>query len=58
MLPPMLGTVLIGRDEATDEDYAELEEPAERLLLTAVGESLGVVAGGRNTTKRRLVIGR
>ncbi|HRP27457.1 MAG TPA: recombinase family protein [Burkholderiaceae bacterium] len=58
ILAAMLGTVLIGRDEATGDDYAELEEPAERLLLTAVGESLGVVAGGRNTTKRRLVIGR
>lgn len=54
ILAAMLGTVTIGRDSETGRDYADLEEPAQRLLLAAVGESLGVVAGGRNTARRRL----
>lgn len=58
ILAAMLGTVVIGRDAATGEDYADLEEPAERLLLAAVGESLGMVAGARNSSRRRIVIGR
>lgn len=58
VLAAMLGPVVIGRDPATGEDYAEIEEPAERLLLAAVGESLGVVAGACNRSRRRIVIGR
>ena len=41
----MIGTVMIGRDPETGDNFADLEEPAERLLLAAVGESLGMVAG-------------
>ena len=47
LLAEMLGTVTIGRDAETGENYADLEEPAERLLFAAVGESLGMVAGAR-----------
>lgn len=36
------------------ETFAEFEEPAERLLLAAVGESLNVVAGARSCNKRRV----
>lgn len=57
LLAEMLGTVTIGRDAETGENYADLEEPAERLLFAAVGESLGMVAGARNASRRRLVIG-
>lgn len=45
ILADMLGQVTIGRDLETGETFAELEEPAERLLVAAVGESLGLVAG-------------
>ena len=43
ILADMLGTVTIGREGG--ETFAELDEPAERLLIAAVGESLGLVAG-------------
>jgi hypothetical protein len=45
ILADMLGQVTIGRDLETGETFAELEEPAERLLVAAVGESLRLVAG-------------
>jgi DNA invertase Pin-like site-specific DNA recombinase len=54
ILADMIGTVVIGRDQATGEPYADLEEPAERLMLSAVGESLGVVAGARFRPTRRI----
>jgi DNA invertase Pin-like site-specific DNA recombinase len=34
--------------------YAELQEPADRLLVAAGGRSLGMVAGARNSSRRRL----
>lgn len=43
ILADLLGTVTIGRDEAGA--YADLEEPAARLLLAAGGASPGMVAG-------------
>lgn len=43
LLADMLGPVLIGRDADTGETWAEIEKPAERLLL--LGGSLKVVAG-------------
>lgn len=57
VLAAMLGPVTIGRDPATGENFAELEEPAERLLMAAAGGSLGMVAGGRNLSRRRVVLG-
>ena len=45
ILTDMLGQVKIGRDLETGETFAELEDPAERLLVAAVGESLRLVAG-------------
>jgi hypothetical protein len=45
ILAEVLGEVTVGRDRETGEVFADLEEPAERLLITAVGESLGLVAG-------------
>ncbi|WP_235581158.1 MULTISPECIES: recombinase family protein [unclassified Rhizobacter] len=45
ILTDMLGQVTIGRDLETGETFAELEDPAERLLVAAVGESLRLVAG-------------
>lgn len=57
ILGAMLGTVVIGRDAETGENYADLEEPAERLLLAAVGESLEVVAGACNPNQRRIILG-
>ena len=44
ILADMLGPVTIGRGE-DGEVFAELEEPAERLLAAVAGESLGLVAG-------------
>ena len=44
LLADMLGPVTLVRDRATGENFAELDEPAERLLNAAVGESLKVVA--------------
>ncbi|MBX3605325.1 MAG: recombinase family protein [Piscinibacter sp.] len=44
VLADLLGPVRLVRDSATGESFAELEEPADRLLLAAVGESLEVVA--------------
>ncbi|MBV8603601.1 MAG: recombinase zinc beta ribbon domain-containing protein [Pelomonas sp.] len=43
LLADMLGPVLIGRDAETGETWAEIEKPAERLLL--LSGSLEVVAG-------------
>jgi hypothetical protein len=48
----MLGSVVIGWDEERGAIYAEMEEPAERLLLQALGGSLGMVAGARNSSRR------
>ncbi len=45
ILADMLGPVVVGRDPETGETYAEMEKPAERLLVAAVGGSLGLVAG-------------
>jgi hypothetical protein len=53
ILADMLGPVTLVR-EAPGEDYAELEEPAERLLMAAGGESLGMVARARNRSQRRI----
>jgi site-specific DNA recombinase len=44
ILAEMLGPVTLLRDQETGENFAELDEPAERLLVQAVGESLKVVA--------------
>jgi hypothetical protein len=47
LLADVFGPMVLGRD--TDgSTYVEFEEPAERLLLAAVGESTGLVAGARN----------
>jgi site-specific DNA recombinase len=54
ILADLLGTVTVGRDAATGEAWADLEEPAERLLLAAAGVLPGVVAGARNTSRRRI----
>lgn len=43
LLADIMGSVTIGRDEAGT--YAEMEKPADRLLLQAMGGSLGLVAG-------------
>jgi site-specific DNA recombinase len=56
ILAELLGRVTVGRDQASGEDFAELEEPAERLMLSAVGESLGMVAGACNPTRRRIAL--
>ena len=56
ILTDMLGQVKIGRDLETGETFAELEDPAERLLVAAVGESLRLVAGARTRSRRRIVI--
>lgn len=53
ILADLLGPVTLVR-EGPGEDYAELEEPADRLLMAAGGESLGVVARARNLFRRRL----
>ncbi len=45
ILADLLGPVTIGRDAETGETYAEIEEPAERLLLATVNGSMGLVAG-------------
>lgn len=44
ILANMLGPVTIGRGE-DGEVFAEIDEPAERLLVAVAGESLGMVAG-------------
>jgi site-specific DNA recombinase len=54
ILADMLGAVIVGRDQATGENYADLEDPAERLLLQAVGESRILVAGACNRGWRRV----
>ena len=46
ILADMIGLVTVGRDETSGEVYVEIEEPAERLLIAAVGgSSLILVAG-------------
>lgn len=47
ILADMLGPVTLIRDLESGENYAELEEPAERLLLATVSESLGIGCEGR-----------
>jgi len=47
ILGDMLGPVDIGRDPQTGELYAEMEEPAARLLFTANEPVPGRVAGAR-----------
>lgn len=65
LLADLLGPVMIGRDAATGDVYADLEEPAERLLVQAVGAPLGMVAGARFSPgsnlrghRRRLILRR
>lgn len=58
LLADILGPVTIGTDAATGDVYADLDEPAERLLVQAVGAPLGVVAGARNTSRRRVILPR
>lgn len=57
ILADMLGPVTLLRDRETGESFAELDEPAERLLSAAVGESLKVVARARNGHRRRIPLG-
>ncbi len=47
ILADLLGPITIGRD-GEGELYAELEEPAERLLIATARESLMLVAGARS----------
>ena len=54
LLAEVLGPVTLTRDE--DGRWAEMEEPAERLLV-AGSAPLEVVAGARNVNRRRLRIG-
>lgn len=54
VLAELIGPVRLVRDPGTGESFAELGEPADRLLLAAVGESLEVVARGRNSFQKRL----
>lgn len=56
LLAELIGPVVIGRDEASGEVYADLEEPAERLLIAAAGVLPGVVAGACNSSRRRIVL--
>lgn len=56
LLAELIGPVVIGTDETSGEVYAELEEPAERLLIAAAGVLPGVVAGARNPSRRRLAL--
>ena len=44
ILADMLGPVTLVRNFETGENFAEFEEPAERLLMATAGESLGLVA--------------
>lgn len=54
ILAEVLGTVKVGRDEQ-GRSYADMNEPAERLVLSAAGgSSLQVVAGACNLLERRL----
>lgn len=53
LLAEMLGPVTIGRDP-DGSSWAEMEKPAERLLVAAVGGSLEVVAGARNFYRIRI----
>lgn len=55
LLAELIGPVTIAREG--DAVYAEMEAPAERLLVAASGQApMGVVAGACNTTRRRLRI--
>lgn len=53
LLSQLIGPVVVGHDEAGA--WAEMEKPAERLLLQAAGGgSLEVVAGARSSYRRRI----
>lgn len=53
LLVEMLGPVVLGWDAAEGRAYAEMNEPAERLLLQALGgSSLKMVAGACNAPQR------
>lgn len=52
ILADIVGPVTIVHEGAAV--FAELEEPAARLLVAAGGSSLGAVAGARNFSRRRL----
>lgn len=54
ILAELLGPVRLVREESTGEDFAELQEPVERLLLAGVGESLNLVARARKQVWRRI----
>jgi hypothetical protein len=54
ILADIVGPVTIVHEGAAV--YAELEEPAERLLVAAGGRTLGMVAGARIGSRRRLRI--
>lgn len=53
ILADLLGPVTVVHEGG--EVFAELEEPATRLLLAAGGESLGRVAGARNFSRKRRI---
>lgn len=56
LLADLLGPVVVGRD--AEGPYADLIEPAERLLVAAAGgSSLNLVAGARNAGYRRVRFG-
>lgn len=53
VLAEMLGRMVIGYDEELGSSYVEMNEPAERLLLQALGgSSLEMVAGACNVPRR------
>ena len=58
LLADLIGPVTIGIDEASGHVYAESERPAERLLVQAVGAPMGVVAGARIPSRRRILLPR
>lgn len=53
MLADMLGPMTL-ENEKDGTMAVLLEEPVERLMLSAVNESLGLVAGARNLSQRRI----
>lgn len=54
LLSQLMGTMVV---KPTSEGVTvTYEEPAERLLYAAVGESLGVVAGARNLVQRQITV--
>lgn len=55
LLAELIGPVTIAREGS--EVYADMEAPAERLLVAAAGQApMGVVAGARNITRKRVRI--